>query len=422
MLNPFTPFQLATSEGFVNRVAETQTIFERLLKGASTGVVGNPHIGKTSLLRWISEPDVVAQHVPEPERYTFVDVDFQSFVPADDPADFWPYVVEEAIFVSPDVKSFFTPILESRAFDARRLLSAFTRLGRRGRRVVLLIDEFDYLFNLPNFRTLEFMGPLRVITMKSGGLVLVTASRLSVAQLNQQAADYKDAVRGSDLFNYLEEVSLSCFASPDVQAWLAKHFQNAETIKEIRLLAGHHPQLLQLAGEIYYGVEASSTNGARRETLRRRFIRKAETQFQDVWDYLTPKAQVALVIFALDYLGGRVPSGERLSLEEAGKYLTWYKREVNDMIRRGTLETGSSGRPSIGSLAFLHWIAENKIVGTRGDEPQEAFAQWLAEKQYKLGGLLTQEEITWLQKTWQSIPDELLELAFKTLSLGSMLG
>lgn len=307
----------------------------------------------------------------------------------------------------------FQHLLDANHFDSRRLLAAFTRLGQSGRRVVLLIDEFDYLFNLAHFATLDFLGPLRVLAMKSDGLILVTASRLSVAQLNRQAAVYKDSVRGSALFNYLEEISLGSLPPQDVRNWLGAHFESPDLVNEIHTLAGHHPLLLQLAAELFY--DANWQHEATHRELRAHFLQKAETQFQDVWDYLEPNAQIALVIFTLEYLGGQLPSGERFSLEETDKYLTWYTREIRDMWRQGTLEIGPDGQVQIGSMAFLAWIAENKIVGSRGEELQDAFTQWLADKQFKLGGLLTQEEITWLQHTWQSIPKGLIDLGKQLL-------
>jgi len=412
--NPFTPFHLALDDSFVDRTAEINTILGRIAKGASSGIVGNPHIGKSSLLRRLSDLDTVATILPNPEAFIFVDLDFQSFVTRDKPDDFWCYVLEEAVRIRPKTDEFFEPLLQEKTFDSRRLLGAFTRLAMTGIRIVLLIDELDYLFNLDHFRTLDFLGPLRVLAMKSGGLVLVTASRLSIAQLNAQTADLKDKVRGSDLFNYLEEVSLGSLPEADTIGWLETHFDDPKAVREIRALAGRHPLLIQLAGEIYFGAGSLPGESARQE-LQARFIRKAETQFQDVWDYLEPKAQIALVIFVLDRLQDRIASGEEFSLEKAEKYLHWYGAEIGDMLRRGTLEKGADGDPEIGSQAFLAWIAETKIVGTRGDEPREEFTRWLAEKEYKLGGLLTQEEIDWLQKAWKSLPKGLIQAARKAL-------
>ena len=41
---------------FLNREPELRTIFNRLRNGESTAVVGEPHIGKTSLLLQLADP------------------------------------------------------------------------------------------------------------------------------------------------------------------------------------------------------------------------------------------------------------------------------------------------------------------------------------------------------------------------------
>ena len=41
---------------FLNRKPELRTIFNRLRNGESTAVVGEPHIGKTSLLLQLADP------------------------------------------------------------------------------------------------------------------------------------------------------------------------------------------------------------------------------------------------------------------------------------------------------------------------------------------------------------------------------
>lgn len=413
MPNPFIPFQIATGEGFVNRAVEIQTIMERLAKGASSAIVGNPHIGKSSLLRRLYDPEITRPFLAQPESYFFVESDFQLLKSNHTPNDFWRPVLEQIVFIgSQQVKATFQPLLKRKTFDEQILLSAFSYISRAKQRVVLLIDELDYLFNLPGFNTLDFLGPLRVLVMKSGGLAVVTASRLSVAELSAQAEKLKDQVRGSDLFNYLEEVPVGSFSPADVHAWLQQQNVSNPIIEEILLLAGQHPLLLQLAGELY--SEADLSNDRIRSQLRANFIRKAEIQFQDVWDYLNPKAQVALVIFTLDQLNNRLPSGERFSLEQKERYLTWYDTEVARMVRQGTLETSATGAVYIGSQAFLQWIFEHKIIGTRGEQ-LENFTQWLRGQQYKLGGLVTQEEIDWLQKVWQKIPNGLIDLARKAI-------
>lgn len=217
---------------------------------------------------------------------------------------------------------------------------------------------------------------------------------------------------GSSLLNYLQNVSIGGLSPGEVTRWLGQHFEISE-IQLIEQLSGRHPYLLQIAGELAFEAKMQGVVDFAR--LYPLFVDKAQDQFRDMWKCLNPKAQIALVIFTLDYLSGQIASGEKFSLKQAEKQLIWYMAEINDMAKRGTLEAGSKGQYKIGSLAFLFWIAENKIAGTRGDEPREAFGEWLTGKQYKLGKLITQEQITWLQETWQKIPHGLIDLARKAI-------
>ena len=88
------------------------------------------------------------------------------------------------------------------------------------------------------------------------------------------------------------------------------------------------------------------------------------------------------------------------------------------MARQGTLEILSDGNYKIGSLVFRDWLVEHKIAGAQGRDTKsaEAFAQWLHQKEFKLGGLITNEEINTLQKAWKAIPKSFFSLAKKLLT------
>ncbi len=86
------------------------------------------------------------------------------------------------------------------------------------------------------------------------------------------------------------------------------------------------------------------------------------------------------------------------------------------MIHQGTLELDENGNPVCGSTAFNYWIIHEKIVAGRGEEPQEKFEKWLHDKQYKLGNLITNEHIAFLQKIWKGIPSGMIEAARKFFS------
>lgn len=413
-MNPFLPFTPVSGPNFIDRNEVLSTVFGRVqrLAPSHTAIIGNPHVGKTSLLLQMARPEVFSQQVSQPERYAIVEIDFQLFGESKTPNDFWRELIMQAVASQSSVTDELIPLSKKKKIDEQMLYKSFQKVAASNGRIVAFIDEFDYLFNLPKFCTLDFLSVLRTIAMKSGGLVLVTASRMSVAQMNEEGRSLK-ATRGSDLFNYLEDQSLGGFTDDDARIWL-KEILSIEAVEEVLLLAGRHPLLVQLAGQLFYdAIYDRKMQPKDYVSLRDPFFNKADQQFQDVWNYLSSEAQLALVIFALNDLQGKI-DGYTFNLDGAEQTLHWYQNQVKDMIRRGTLEMRND-QHSFGSLAFRSWILEQKVIGTRGDESQEAFQKWLHNKQFKLGGLITNEEIAWLQKAWKAIPSDLIEIAKKII-------
>jgi len=130
-----------------------------------------------------------------------------------------------------------------------------------------------------------------------------------------------------------------------------------------------------------------------------------------VWKYLNPKAQLALIIKALQKLQGQI-ADVSFNLEGADKTLLWLSKEVSEMGNRAILEKDESGTLTIGSVGWLIWLIENKIADAMtSDLP--TFEQWLRHKEFKLAGLMTREEIEFTQKALKSVPPEIVSLAKK---------
>ncbi len=70
--------------------------------------------------------------------------------------------------------------------------------------VVLLIDQFDTLLHHDNFNTAEFFRALRSLSTTTDGLALVTASRMSITEMNRRTLEINPL--GSPFFNtFMEE-------------------------------------------------------------------------------------------------------------------------------------------------------------------------------------------------------------------------
>jgi len=79
---------------FLHREAQLQTVFNRLRKGESSAVIGEPHIGKTSFLLQLAEPAVQKRFLDVSDKKLHVQyIDLHSIENEYSPANFW----EEAI-------------------------------------------------------------------------------------------------------------------------------------------------------------------------------------------------------------------------------------------------------------------------------------------------------------------------------------
>jgi hypothetical protein len=74
-LNPFLYGKPVPPVRHVGRQDKVRTLFSRLYNGESTAIVGEPHIGKSSMLRYMADEGVRAQWLSEAEaKYLFTEV------------------------------------------------------------------------------------------------------------------------------------------------------------------------------------------------------------------------------------------------------------------------------------------------------------------------------------------------------------
>jgi hypothetical protein len=409
-MNPFIPFQPAFGSNFLDRKAEQKEVLDRIGMGVSSALVGNPHIGKTSLLRKLADTQTWSAYGFDPTQYALVEFNFELFTSEKTPADFWRQICRRAIMTSPlntePLKPF--AVESKKKIDLNLLNEAFINIGTQGKRVVVLIDEFDKFLNLSNFATLDFVNPLRAIASNSAGLCLVTASRLSIADLQGEIYKLKQDSQGSPL-NFLQPIPLQGFDDDDIQHWMSPHLP-AEAIAEVRLLAGRHPLLLQLAAKLLWNEKEAKKN-PRWDAYRDEFISSLDAHFRDLWRYLDARAQFALVLMVMRDLEGQL-NGRNFNVEKVAQDLQWFTAEIGQLRERAVLEKDANQKWGIGSLGLRLWLIEHKIVAA--DKTLD-IAQWLHNKEFKLGGLITNEEIAAIKDFVQAIPTDLISLAKKVL-------
>ncbi len=283
-INPFIFARPLQPEEFTGRESYRNQVLSNLLTFQSSVLVGDPHIGKTSLLNYIRD---VAQQQPDFRHYLFSFLDAHTLGSGFTSEEFWKRELDplrnrlggHAAFLA---ETFHTA--EQNQFGTYVLEKLFKELGRHGWKYVLIIDELDALMKHDVLNSAEFWGGLRSISSRYKGLILLTASRKTNTQLNQMTAEF---CSGSPYFNTFDEIRLLPLSEEVSRALL----QRAEdTFIEhdycyIMAIAGGHPYLLQVAASITWKMYQDQLRNADLfnpyEKIGWEFYRAVEFHFTD---------------------------------------------------------------------------------------------------------------------------------------------
>jgi hypothetical protein len=403
--NPFISGNPVDSANFFNRKQPLRRVVGRLLSGGqSTAVIGEPRLGKTSLLKYLAAREKGAElYGEQAERLLIAYLDSQVFGGRYTAAQFW-----EQAFTSADLElalgSSPNPLLAERyrlcrenEFGPFTLEALFRVLKIQGWRLVLLLDEFDTLLHHPILNSAEFFGSLRSLSSRcEGALALVIGSRLPLAQLNARTQAFNPT--GSPYFNIFSEITLGPFPEKDIHELLNRAGERFTVWdkRAIRAIAGGHPFLLQAAAAAMWDLHEEEITEMidRRRAMAKRLYNENRWLFADTWRFWTPPVRKAVTTIALAHTGQLLPQREFLtSAFIAG--LRDFGPELADLATQGFISRDERVRGGwrIASQAMLWWLADELARAVRPDIP---FEEWLRAQE--LDHLLTKKEREQLQQ------------------------
>lgn len=414
--NPFIFGRPVRREECIRRENQLRTVFNRLRNAESTAIVGEPHIGKTSFLFQLMEPGIQGEYLDgDDKKLTFANIDLHSIGQDYTPADFWSEAL--APLSRLNVQSIDTLLAraENAQFDRQALERLFVRLASQNRILALLLDEFERLLKHPNFKDPGFFALLRSLGTRTGGLAMVTASRIGVAGLNQMGRQLLDT--GSPFFNHVMDLNLPPFTDREIEALLAKAqppFSTDEALF-VRRVAGRNPFLLQaMAG----ALQETAPSPSRCEQAAETFYRMAAQYFDDLWNYLDDETRTIAVILSLQEIGGRALGSDFNygEIERVDRYGVELQKlaerglaEQLEKPRRGWAWDGKNlllwrgQRWGMSCAAFTWWVRDVVIAAIRSIPTYE---DWLKQKKYI--GLLTQQQWDDAQRLLKKIPTSML--------------
>lgn len=399
--NPFLHGNPVPHTHFFDRRKALRRLAGRLLShGQSSAVIGEPHMGKSSLLRYLASPEKRAELYGEPgESLVFSSVDAHALPHQARPADFWDRALAPLARAGTRLQARLD-VCRRAGFGTDDVEDLLESVAAEGRRLVLLVDELDYLLHHPALNSPELFAPLRSLASRSNGsFALVLASRQPVWRLN--AATHGDNPAGSPFFNILREISLGPFPEADVKSLLdlaGERFTATER-RGVREVAGGHPFLLQVAAAALWeaGEEGLLEPRQRLAFMARQMRREHRAHFHDTWRLWGPEVRRAFTAVALSHTAELVPNRRFLAspllrvLQESGP-------ELDDLEAVGLIRRADGPSPGwrVTCQAMLWWLADELARTVRSEQP---FEEWL--RLQELDGLLSRSERAGLGKAFR---------------------
>lgn len=374
-LNPFVYGHPVRGDEFVDREDELRNIFNRLCNGESPAIIGEPKIGKTSLLLKLLDKETQRSYLGDyAERLVFSLLD--SYIIGENyaPGTLWQHALSPLQHAEDTAVSQQLENAEQNKYEPGPLKQLFDCLGGQGKRLVLLLDEFERLLTHSNFQEPTFFASLRSMATLTGGLALVFASRLSVTEMNKAGQSILKA--GSPLFGYVIPVPLRPFKRKTVDKVLNRGGEalSDEERRFIQRMAGCHPYLVQAMAAALYEAPSKDRQSCAAVT----FYDQVSYYFEDMWQALSEQARTAAIILSLVEMYSRT-LGKEFDCSEfkGGDAFGIGLGELNDLrlaekvdedwqLNRQHLCCWQGEQWTMGAQAFAWWLYNMVILEDQG--------------------------------------------------------
>ncbi len=398
-ISPFIYGRAVTPTEFHNRRRTLRRLLGRLGTGQSTALIGQPHVGKTSLLNYLMDDQHRRALVGDGmDRCILSYLDSHMLGGHFTPSDFWAQGLAPLAAQCPtDETRARYELSKENQFGAFTLEQLFRQLGQDGWRLILLLDEFDALLNHPVLNSAEFYGSLRSLASRCPGLALVIAARRSLGLLNEQTQ--KINPHGSPYFNVFTELRLGPLAGKEANELLNQAGERFDKYDHqfVFKASGRHPYLLQAAAGILWEIhDQGKTGPARYQAASDELYNQTRAHFRDTWHAWSNAERKAVTAIALAQIPTLV-KGQLFLWTELVEDVENFP-ELRGLKDAGTIAKDKKDNWRITQQAMLWWLADEIKRATRDDTTWQA---WLREQE--LDGLLTRGEKKKIKQAAQKV-------------------
>ncbi|HLI89693.1 MAG TPA: AAA-like domain-containing protein [Ktedonobacteraceae bacterium] len=227
---------------FFGRQDELRILYNAIDKRQCFSIVGSRHIGKSSLLQFLGEPELQQRYGYDLHDRIFILTDCREFLQRTR-EDFFRSVCDQIVAQSRHRIS----LQQSSLSEESKFKSLLEDIRRAGFRPVLLMDAFDRVTRNPHFDP-DFFSFLRSLAGIYDLISYVTASRKPLYDVC-----HSDAVASSPFFNIFQNCTLGPLTLEEARALITTpaHLAGCDfTPQEVEWVlaqAGRHPFFVQVA-------------------------------------------------------------------------------------------------------------------------------------------------------------------------------
>ena len=421
-MNPFTfGNPIKDPARFYGREAEIRQITNRLLSSAheSTSIIGERRIGKTSLLYHLSNPQVSAQLGLTPDKFCIVYADFQGLTDIT-PTRFWQRVLRmmSRSVCDESLKPSLEQLSKQDSFDLFDLEDLFEASQDKGLTIVLMMDEFEYVTQNPNFKS-DFFGGLRALAIHHG-VALLPATRRELVDLC-----HSEEIKGSPFFNIFANVVLRPFSHEQARELIggytatSEHALSQDETNLVINLAGGYPFFVQMAGHYLVEGKMQSLSGdALQKFVVNNFDQQADAHYSYLWSHCSESEKITLLMILT--LGMQKPSRKTIpNLANLSRMRARAPQDVAVLMKRGMLEEREDIY-SLFSFSLGRWIRQEVSAPPGEEETGQSAEEWL-----KSGGQENLKDAKGVlpkfkKKYWPILGNIAKELSFEFAAAGAM--
>jgi hypothetical protein len=393
--NPYIFSRAVRPDEFIGRKNELRRLVSRIATGQSTAVVGQPHVGKTSILNYILDETTRVENFGDRFDncvFSYLDAHMLRSVKAQ--ATFWEYAlaplkqfIETNAGKNLEAAAAAFAVAEENQYQTFVIERMLNALENGNVRLILFIDEFDDLLSHPVLNSAEFYGGLRSLASRVPSFVLLIASRRDLSLLNSLTQEINP--HSSPYFNVFTELHLGAFSTSSMNALMQLAGDNFTKNDRdfIRKISGGHPYLSQVAAAMLFDAHLEGkTDVMRYKVAGRSMYQQAKGHFLDTWRVWSNESRKAVTAVALSQIP-KLVSGHRFSIQDLIEDLDDFSPELFALEGIGVVVQDDEGGWEITQDAFLWWLADEIRRSVRETED---FNSWLHAQE--LDGLFTKSE------------------------------